>query len=171
MGFTSVKTGQTQAFAGMPNGLNKNRVKPGLNEEASAEIPFGLAVKQGTADDGVKVPAAQADLIVGLHQHSHALVKDPGTGVGELGNTGLKPGAVGDIAEEGELWVLTDEAVTVTSAVRLRTTGADAGKFRASAVATNTVDLSDRARWAGAYASGLALLKFNFRMKKAGTAD
>ena len=170
MAFTAVKTSMTQAYPGMQNGLNKNRVTPGRNE-AATEIPFGLGVKQGATDGGIGVPAAQTDLVLGVLQASHALVKDPGTGVAELGDTGLKQNAVGDVAEEGELWVITDEAVTPTSAVRMRTTGADTGKFRASAVATNTVDLSDRARWAGTYGIGFALLKFDFRIKKAGTAD
>jgi hypothetical protein len=55
--------------------------------------------------------------------------------------------------------------------VRMRASGANAGYFRASAAAGVTVDLSDRARFAGSYASGYALLKFDFRIKAVGTAD
>lgn len=171
MSFTTVKTSMTQAFPGMHNGLNKNRTKPALSEEVSAQIRFGLAVVQGTSDDGVKIPAAQTDVIVGLVPQSHALARDPGTGVGELGDTGLLPGAVFDLDEEGELWVLTDEAVTPTSAVRVRMSGGSAGYFRATSAAGVTVDVSDRCRWAGSYGSGYALLKFDFRRRKAGTAD
>jgi hypothetical protein len=170
MAFTTVKTTMVQAYPGMKNGLNKNRVTPGRNE-AATEIPFGLAVKQGATDGGILIPDAQANVMIGVLEQSHALAKDPGTGVAELGDTGLKQNAVGDVAEEGELWVLTDEAVTPTSAVRFRTSGAQAGYFRASAVGGSTVDVSDRARWAGTYGSGFALLKFDFRAKKAGAAD
>lgn len=171
MPFTSVKTKQTQAFPGMQNGLNKNRVVPGRNE-AAAEIPFGLACKQGATDDGIVIPSATGDLFRGVLQQSHALVKDPGTGVAELGDTGLKQNAVGDVAEEGELWVLTEEAVTPTSAVRVRVSGGTPGAFRATSAGVGlSVDISDRAKWAGTYASGYALLKFDFRIKKAGVAD
>jgi hypothetical protein len=174
MAFTQVLTKMVQAFPGMQNGLNKNKVKPGLNEEASAELRFGVAVKQGTADDGVLACTATNNLIAGIFQQSHALVKDPGTGVGELGDTGLLPGAVGDLAEEGELWVLTEEAVTPSSSVRIRCVAAGAevaGAFRATADSTDCVDVSDRCKWAGTYASGYALLKFDFRRRAAGTAD
>lgn len=176
MAFTSVKTSMVRAFPGMQNGLNKNKVKPGLNEEAAAELRFGIALKQGTADDGVKKLTAVTEKIAGLLQQSHALVKDPGTGVAELGDTGLKPGAVGDVAEEGELWVLIEEDVTPLSAVRVRCVagGAEvAGAFRATADASDCIDVSTSARWAGSYtaANGFGLLKFDFRKKTQGTAD
>jgi hypothetical protein len=176
MPFSSVKTTMAKAYAGMQNGLNKNQVVPGLNEEAATELPWGVAVKQGTADDGVLALTAVGNFIKGIVQSSHAMARDPGTGVGELGSTGVMPKAVADIAEAGELWVKIEEDVTPTSAVRIRVAGGGTpGAFRAtSAGGGNSVDVSRWCRYKGTYSvasDGCALLEFNFRHKELGTAD
>lgn len=168
MGFTTVKTTLEAAYPGMRSGMNKNRVTPGLNEEASAEMRWGIAVKQGTDDAGALLLTATTNKIKGLVQSTHAMAKET-----ELGDTGVKPDAVFDCAEEGELYVLTEEAVTPASDVRVRCVaggGEVAGAFRATADSTDCI-LLKHCKWAGTYASGYALLKFDFRNRDQGTAD
>lgn len=167
MAFTAVKTSMTAAFPGMRADLGKNQVRSCVSEEGSAEIRFGAAVKKGTADNGALIPTATADKILGIVQHSHAYNKD-----NELGDTGLKPKTVFDVAEYGKLMVLTEEAVTPASAVRLRVSGGTPGAFRAtSAGAGLSVDYSASCRWTGTFASGFAELEFDFTKHTHGVAD
>lgn len=162
-----VKTAVGAPFAGMRTHFNKNKVASVVSEEASAEIPFGTAVVQGTADDGVLIPAAQANLVRGIVQHSHTYNKD-----NELGSTGLKPKVVFDCAEEGELYVATTEAVSPASAVRIFMSGGSAGKFGKTASAGVSIDVSKFCQWKETTTgSGAARLAFDFRDRKNSSSD
>src|SRR6185295_11773735 len=67
-------------------------VASATNEEASAEIAFGRAVKRGTADGSMKVLTAITEAILGITVHSHLFSKPD-----ELGDTGLKSKVTGDV--------------------------------------------------------------------------
>ena len=116
-------------------------VESRVNEEASAEIPFGRMVKEGTADkeNGALLMAAQADIPAGIVVHSHRYSKDA-----ELGSTGLKPNVTMSILRRGVIAVKVTEAVTTASPVKYNEAG---GTFGDSAVANETVDISSFARY------------------------
>ncbi len=169
MGFTAVLTALVKAFPGMRSELKKNTIDSCVSEESSAEIRFGIAVKRGTADDGVLLCTATSNKFRGIVQQTHAIEKDV-----ELGTSGVKPKMQLDVAVEGVMYVLTEEDVTPTSAVRIRCVAGGsevAGAFRATADSTDCYDISKFARWKGTYASGYALLEFDFRNSASGAAD
>lgn len=116
-------------------------VESRVSEEASAEIPFGRMVKEGTSDKekGALLMAAQADVPAGIVVHSHRYSKDA-----ELGTTGLKPGVTLSVLRKGVIAVQVTEAVTTASAVKYNEAG---GTFGDSAVANETVDISAFAQY------------------------
>lgn len=165
---TSVSVQQAVAFAGMVGDTAHMRdAKSYTNAEASAEIPFGLFAIQGTAVDEAKIPSAQADVGVGIVLHSHAFQKD-----NELGTTGLKSKVVFSALTRGRVWVTTDEAITLASAVRVRMSGAGAGTFRASSSAGVT-KLLNGCRWVSVSTAtpGVAQLEFDILTKNDWTND
>lgn len=165
---TSVVVQQAVAFAGLAADTASMRdAKSYTNAEASAEIPFGLLVIQGTAADEAKIPSAQADVGVGIVLHSHAYQKD-----NELGTTGLKPKVVMSALTRGRVWVTTDEAITLASLPRVRMSGAGAGTFRATASAGVTKALNGcRFVSASTATPGIAQLEFDILTKNDWTND
>src|SRR5688572_3054806 len=91
-----------------------------FSEEASAEIPFGVMLQQGTADDGAKLlatsAAAMAVRLLGIAVRSHdfAIGLQLGTG------GGLLPGIPFGCGKKGRFRVLVEEAVSPTADVRVR---------------------------------------------------
>lgn len=121
-----------------------------INGEASAEIPFGKMVARGSADDEVLKLAATSDKLVGVVVFGQAYAKTAGGATLELGTTGLTPNTLMDVLSEGRMYVFPEEAVTPTSAVRVRAVAAGAevaGAFRATADSTDCIDISKFARW------------------------
>lgn len=155
---TSVSIQQTVSFAGMAGDTAHMRdAKSYVNAEASAEIPFGLLVVQGTAEQDAKIPAAQSDLAVGIALHSHSFQKD-----NELGDTGIKPDVVFSAMTRGRVWVAVDEAVALTDTPRVRMSGAGAGTFRKTSAGGVTKALAGSARFLTATSgAGLALLEID----------
>jgi hypothetical protein len=169
---TSVSSDPAAAFPGMIGDVRPKAVDSCINGEASAEIPFGHAVIQGTLDNEALLPALGTDGIklLGIVLHSHAYNKD-----NELGTTGLKPEIAMSVLAAGRVWVPIDENVTPASAVRVRHTTASLGKgsFRASASAGATFDISKFARWVGTHlaATGYGLLEIDVTGRAVATAD
>lgn len=143
--------GQIANLAGMKDA----RVVSCRQAEASAEIPFGVMVcRDGTTPDTAKLlhtsAAAMAanQLLVGVSTHGHSYAEPQ-----ELADTddgGLKPGTTFGALVEGPIWVLPEENVTPSSEVRVRVVVAGdevAGAFRATADATDCVDVTPCARW------------------------
>jgi hypothetical protein len=165
---TSVSVQQGIAFAGMVGDTGQMAdAKSYTSAEASAEIPFGLAVVQGTNPDEALIPAANTNLLLGIVLHSHAFQKD-----NELGTTGLKPKVVFSVRTRGRVWVTVDEAVALTDAVRVRMSGAGAGTFRKTSSAGVTKDISKLARWMSTTSgAGVALLEIDVNNRAEGTND
>ena len=155
---TAVNLTQGTPFAGMRGDTGPSRVHSYVNAEASAEIPFGSAVMQGTNPRDALLPnAATGALLLGVVESSHAFGKDA-----LLGTTGLKPGVNMGVMVEGVIWVTVTEAVAVGGAVRVFKTGANAGKFGTAASAGNTLLISSVARYLTSTAgAGVAKLWFN----------
>ena len=134
MSQTSYQLETNAAFAGMLVDLADTEKRSYRNDDA-VQIPFGLAVVQGAKDDGMKLPAAAADLpgkLLGVLHNTFAR-----NNIGET--TGLQVGDMGSILSKGPIWVTVEEAVVPTDPVYVRFTygsqsGHDqAGGFRKSA--------------------------------------
>lgn len=170
MAFSSVLTGLVKAYAGMPFGLNMPKTESFVNAEASAEIPEGVVVQDTTTDGEAKLLTATNNKLIGIVMRSDSYAKDH-----ERGTTGLKPKTVMKVATKGELYVLTEEAVSPRSAVLVRcvaTGGEQAGAFRDTADSSDCVDISQFARYKETTTgAGPALLEFDFTMRGADIAD
>lgn len=141
-----------------------------VSEEASAEIPFGVMVKQGTADDGVLLLSANDDNIKGIVVHGHHFSKPV-----ELGDTGLKPGISFGILRKGRIFVVAKTNVTPASEVHVRAVVAGAevkGEFRGTSDGTDTIDITGFAKWVTSASSGeVAILEIDMSQSALATAD
>lgn len=172
--FTAVSQSTAGVFAGMLADAKDVEVDSFVSEEASAEIPFGVMVQQGTADNGaLKLATSSASMagkLVGVVVHSHAYAKDT-----ELGSTGLKPKTTLKVLTRGRIWVQVEEAVTPLSPVKVRavaTGGEVAGAFRDTADSTDCVDISKFARYlTTAGAAGFAILDLDMSGRFGAVAD
>lgn len=115
------------------------------SEEASAQIPFGVMVKRGTADSGVLKLTSTSDVLAGItvfgQSYSHATT----FALEDVGTTGLQPGCILNILNKGTIYVPVEEDVTPADRVFVRaiaTTGEVAGAFRAS-VDTDALVVAD----------------------------
>jgi len=137
-----------------------------FSEEASAEIPFGVMVGRGTADNGVLKLAATSDVLAGVVVFAQSYAKPS-----ELGDTGLKPGVDFNILNEGRVYVLVEEAVTPASSVFVRAVAAGAevaGAFRDTQDGSDCIDISDYARYLTSAGAGeFAVLDFSMRTSRA----
>jgi hypothetical protein len=108
MAITDYSTTMTASIAGQLADLGVADIRSFFNEEASAEIPFGYAVVQGTAEKGALLPSTSDDAFVGIVAHSHAY--DP---TDDLGTTGIKADRELNIVNKGRVWVVVGETVAV----------------------------------------------------------
>lgn len=97
--------GQPAAFAGLVSANFPSELISAFSEEASAAIPFGVAVKQGTALQGAKIMTSSADVVKGIiaFDYTHA----PGP-FGDLLSAGLAPKAQLKVLRKGRIWVVID---------------------------------------------------------------
>lgn len=108
------------AWPGMDFNHALNSHTSAIQAEGSVEIPFGIFVARASSTDHLGKPkalllAAATDFVLGavIHQHTY----NPET---DLGAAGLKPKTVMDVRTSGALWVLCEQAVTVTDPVYVR---------------------------------------------------
>src|SRR6185436_6128826 len=145
-----------------------------ISDEASAEIPFGVRVCNGTSELGVKLlntsAAAMATELRGVTVFGHSFDKP-----NELGDTGLKPKTAFNILSKGRIYVQVEEAVAIGDDVRVRAVAAGAevkGAFRATADGTDCVDIAAFARWIrGAEQDGFAVLEIDMTNAALDVAD
>lgn len=168
---TTFSATPARGFAGMPADFRGLDVVSRVSEEASAEIPFGQMVKQGTTDRGILRLSATGDTakLEGVVVHSQNKAKDF-----ELGSSGLKPKITAGVAVKGRILVSVDEAVTPLSVVRVRCTdsGGTAGTFRTTASAGNTILCSKWAKFNGTTTgAGIVELEFDMTSSNDSTAD
>lgn len=170
MAFPQTSVSQTQGgpFAGMLSSSHPDQSDSYVSEEASAEIPFGTMVKQGTAENGALKCTATSNVLAGIVVHSHGYAKDT-----ELGSTGLKPKVNLRLLQKGRVWVPVEEAVVPGDAVRVRVVaggGETAGAFRKAADSTDCIDISKFARWITG-GSSVAELEIDLSNRASGVAD
>lgn len=163
---TAVASAITGAFAGQSGDSSNKQDDSFINGESSAEIPFGVVVQQGTADNECLLLTATSNVLIGvtLHSNNYQLTT-------ELGTTGVKPNVTMNVRSQGRVWVTVEEAVTPASNVLVRAVAAGsevAGAFRDTADGSDCIDISGFARYlTSAGIAGLALVEFDFRVRSA----
>lgn len=168
---TTVNTVPTIGVAGLLSDADRTkRAISVVNEEASAEFPFGIMLAKGTTPAQAKLLAANTDKLKGILIFGHAYHKDL-----EVGDTGLKPKMEGAALVRGLIWVLTEGTTPVEGDqvhVRAVATGSEqAGAFRAAKDGTDTIDLTPFARWTGRTGTGIAELYIDLVNAALATAD
>lgn len=154
IGQTSVTDMAAAAQAGQLADLAEVEARSFVNEESSAEIPFGRMVVQGAADDGCVLMAGASDDIIGVSVWSQAYQLH-----NEVGDDGVKPGVGLAVAREARIWVEVPATVTPGDDVRVHKTG---GTFQTGASAGNTIKLTSGARWlTSTSGAGLAQLEID----------
>lgn len=132
---------QGRAFAGMLADIRDSETDSYVQGEASAEIPFGVVVAQGTAsavdgtpDDAILMVDANSK-IVGVHLHSHAFTKN--TVDAQVGDTGVKPENLISVLREGRVYAVLEGTCTKGAQAYVRHTagagGSQKGALRADA--------------------------------------
>lgn len=171
---------QTEVLSRMPIGIpgqladlhtaEFGDVVSAVNEEAAAEIPFGVMVKQGTDDDDVKLLAAQADKLKGIVVFGHNFDYPV-----QRGDTGLKPGVHFGILRKGRIFVRTEDAVTPASEVHVRAVAVDPevkGAFRGTDDGADTLDITAFAKWVtSADAGEVAILEIDMNQSSLAALD
>lgn len=159
MSQTSYATALTAALAGMLCDIGPNQVRSMRNQE-SVEVPFGLGIAQGTADDAFKLPAASGDKCVGITMHTQVANTVVLTNLSAVEASGRA-----NILTSGHIWVSVEGAVAVGGAVYMRYAsgggGSQKGSFRADAD-TSTASLVKGARYrTSTSGAGLAQVEFD----------
>ena len=150
------------AYAGMLYDNGPNDVFSMINKEATAEIPFGVAVafEGSTRDAGILSIDATTDKACGIVLHSHMY------STLDVGTTGLKPGAVMNILRKGRVWVTAEMAVAPGDRLFIRAvvTGAEVeGALANAADSTDMIDSTNQGVWLTTAAiGGLAVLEVDF---------
>jgi hypothetical protein len=106
MAITSYPTSMTAAIAGQLADGSANDIRSFVNDEASAEMPFGCAVVQGSSEKAALVPASDDQKVVGIVVHCHVY------GADDLGDDGVKPECEINVLNRGRIWA---EAATSAS--------------------------------------------------------
>lgn len=160
---TTFTTTPTAAISGQLADNSANECLPRYNEEASAEVKFGAAVKFGTTDYGALLPAAETDKIIGIVIHSHAYTK--GFTGAELGDTGVKPKGNLSVLRRGRVWVICRSGCVPGDRLWVRCTAAPGvvGDLENADDGTETIDCTNQGQWlTTASAGALALLEVDF---------
>lgn len=137
-------------------------VDSATSEEASAEIPFGVAVKGGTAANSMKLLTAITEAVSGIVVYEPDFAKPA-----QLGDTGIKPKVTARLVRFGRVLVIPEDAVTEASGVFVRAlpSGGNTriGAIRGTADGVTTIDISAFARWrnGGGGAGALCTLELN----------
>lgn len=164
---TTFSQNLTAAFAGMLADQGDHDAWAMTNNESSASIPFGRAVKFGAvsgADKSAKFPTAETSVIAGIVMHSHAYSNSPN---GDLDSTGLKPGAVMNVLRKGRIWVIVEDGCSVGDRLWVRAVAAGDPEFLGGINnaddSTDMVDCTNQGVFLSACsAGGLAVLEVDF---------
>lgn len=148
------------------------------SEEASAEVPFGVMVKDGTDDDLVKNVNATNNKLAGITVFAHNFDYPV-----QRGDVGLKPGVTFGVLRKGRIYVRVEDAVTPASEVHVRavtggvngygTAGAEtAGAFRGTQDATDTIDITGFAKYTSSADAGeIATVEIDMNQASLAVAD
>lgn len=134
------------------------------NDEVSAEIAFGRAVKFNSTSvaTSAALPSDESSIIAGIVVHSHRYL--PTT---ELGTTGLKPGVILNVLRKGRIKVTVEDAVQVGDRLWVRGVAGGDPEFLGGLLpaddGTDTVDCTNQGVFlTEASAGALAVLEVDF---------
>ena len=138
------------------------------NDESSASIAFGRAVKYGatsTDNFGVILPAAETDKIIGITVHTHEYSK--GFTGASLDATGVVAGFPLSVLRKGRILVVAEDAVTRGDRLWVRAVGSTPpeylGGLNNADDGTDMIDCTKQGVWlTTASAGGLAVLEVDF---------
>ncbi len=166
---TTYTDGLALPYAGLPGDVSDSVIVPAFNTEASAEIAFGLVVARDntapydTNGNGAKLPAASTDKLMGIVRHSHAYSNSPN---GDLGTTGLKPGAMMNVLRSGRIWAVCEDGCSPGDRLFVRYTAAGTGKgsLRSTDAGGSTcIDATTKGEWVTKAAAGaVAMIDVDF---------
>lgn len=159
----SYSTYQSTGFPGQKADNGETDVLSYVNEEATANLPFGVAVTKGTADNGFLAMVNGSSVPIGVLSHTHSV--DPGQVAASPAGSGVPPKYLGNVLKRGRIMVQVEEAVTPASPVFVRHTagagGTQKGAFRASADTASAVAWTAARFLTSAAAQGVAVLEVN----------
>lgn len=119
------------AFAGQPGDSGYKRDSSSTNSTGSA-IPAGIGVCQATAAGELKLPDSATAKLLGIVLNTFA--RNPGDAAVSLsGTAAVADKASANLREQGAVYVVVEEAVTVADAVYMRHTANGAGKLQLGA--------------------------------------
>lgn len=155
----------TEGFEGMLDPKSHPQVLTMRNDEASAEIAFGRAVKYASATDANSaklLTAITGEVVPGILIHSHAYDKDT-----DLGDTGVLPDRVLNILTQGRVLVVCENGCIPGDNLFIRAVAAGDPEFngglRSATDGTDTIDSQGQGRWETVAAAGaLAWLRVDF---------
>lgn len=161
----SYSTYQSAAFPGMLYDNGDNDVLSYVSEEASANMPFGIALAKGAADFGALLMVNGSSVVIGVAQHVHNV--DPGQVAATPAGAGVPPKYPVNVLKRGRIWVSVEQAVTPASNVFVRHTagagGTQKGAFRTDADTATAVQVTNGMRFlTSTTGAGLAVLEVNF---------
>lgn len=151
----------------------------GTNEEAATNIPFGCAVKRGSAKGLIKLPTALADVIDGILMRGDEFdypsqVAD--ATVNTYAQTAMLPKVTGGLVKKGTVWVIPEANGAAAAGVHMRIVASGGntqlGSFTPTAEAGKTVNWTPFARWLEPPAVGVPTpLWVDLNMLALATAD
>ena len=124
----------------------------GTNEEASSAIPFGCLAYR-FSDEGVKLPTTLANCKAAagvlIHEDHFDTTQLSDVTVHTNAQSAMKPGATGSFLRRGRILVIPENTGTEASGVFVRIVAGtgSVGGFRTTGVASETVVLTQCARW------------------------
>lgn len=163
---TSYAANFTAGFSGQLYGTDGHDCIAMRNDEASAAIPFGRAVKFASATDGTAAvfPTAETDVIAGITVHSHRYSSD------DLNSTGMLPEVIMNVLRRGLILVTVEDAVVPGDRLWVRAVAGGDPEFLGGLLpaddSTDTVDCTGQGVFlTPAAAGGLAVLSVDFTNK------
>lgn len=154
---------RTRGFSGMLADSGANEIASMRNDEASAEMAFGIAVKNASTTDETSaklLTSITGEIVAGIliHQHSYADTA--------LGTTGVKADERIDVLRRGRILVTCEDGCDVGERLHIRAvaTGNElAGALLSDADGSDTIDSQGQGVWRTFAAAGaLAVLEVDF---------
>lgn len=164
MSQTSYTTTQPAAFAGLLYDVGPHDIITRITEETVLEVPFGVVVAFGGADNQCELPDATTDKCLGIVVHSHDY------DASALGTVGVKPKNLLQVLRKGRIWVLAENGVAPGDRGFVRAVagagGTQLGAIRQAAVGGETIDATTQIVFVTtALAGGLAVVEVDFTNK------
>jgi len=152
--------------AGLPatlSGTGSHSIEPMRNDEASAEVPFGVAVKHASATDersAKLLTAITGEKVAGIVLYTQTYDTT------QLGADGVKPTYELNVVRQGRMRVVCEDGCSVGDSLYIRAVVAGAelrGALLAAADGSDTIDASANGTWRSSAAAGAeAILEFDF---------